>query len=125
MKVGPIVCLKTKEIIYINENRYFCRELKDDSLRKKFRSLAQKLREIILKQKVAILSGTPVISLKFLVKTSKHSFSRKKSRLLTLDDRKRLKTWSKKGRPIKKTIAFLKERNLGYLPMHLSQFRIF
>ena len=38
----------------------FCRELKDDSLRKKFRSLAQKLREIILKQKVAILSGTPV-----------------------------------------------------------------
>ena len=61
MKVGPIVCLTTKEIIYINENRYFCRELKDDSLRKKFRSLAQKLREIILKQKVAILSGTPVI----------------------------------------------------------------
>ena len=63
MKVGPIVCivcLKTKEIIYINENRYFCRELKDDSLRKKFRSLAQKLREIILKQNVAILSGTPV-----------------------------------------------------------------
>ena len=63
MKVGPIVCivcLKTKEIIYINENRYFCRELKDDSLRKKFRSLAQKLREIILKQKVVILSGTPV-----------------------------------------------------------------
>ena len=56
-KVGPIVCLKTKEIIYINENT----ELKDDSLRKKFRSLAQKLREIILKQKVAILSGTPVI----------------------------------------------------------------
>ena len=58
VKVGPIVCivcLKTKEIIYINENRYFCRELKDDSLRKKFRSLAQKLREIILKQKVAIL----------------------------------------------------------------------
>ena len=66
MKVGPIVCivcLKTKEIIYINENRYFCRELKGNSLRKKFRSLAQKLREIILKQKVAILSGTPVISL--------------------------------------------------------------
>ena len=65
MKVGPIVCmvcLKTKEIIYINENRYFCRELKDDSLRKKIRSLAQKLREIILKQKVAILSGTPVIT---------------------------------------------------------------
>ena len=64
MKVGPIVgivCLKAKEIIYINENRYFCRELKDDSLRKKFRSLAQKLREIILKQKMAILSGTPVI----------------------------------------------------------------
>ena len=64
MKVGPIVCivcLKTKEIIYINENRYFCRELKDDSLGKKFRSLAQKLREIILKQKVAILSGTPFI----------------------------------------------------------------
>ena len=63
MKVGPIVCivcLKTKEIIYINENRYFCRELKDDSLRKKFRLLAQKLREVILKQKVAILSGTPV-----------------------------------------------------------------
>ena len=29
--VGPIVCLKTKEIIYINEKR----ELKDDSLRKK------------------------------------------------------------------------------------------
>ena len=48
MKVGPIVCivcLKTKEIIYINENRYFCRELKDDSLRKKFRSLVQKLRD--------------------------------------------------------------------------------
>ena len=67
MKVGPIVCivcLKTKEIIYINENRYFCRELKDDSLRKKFRSLAQKFREIILKQKVAILSGTPVIYFK-------------------------------------------------------------
>ena len=35
VKVGPIVCMKTKEIIYINENRYFCRELKDDSLRKK------------------------------------------------------------------------------------------
>ena len=53
MKVGPIVCivcLKTKEIIYINENKYFCRELKDDSLKKKFRSLAQKLREIILKK---------------------------------------------------------------------------
>ena len=61
MKVGAIVCLKTKEIIYINENRYFCRELKRDSLSKKFRSLAQKLREIILKQKVVILSGTPVI----------------------------------------------------------------
>ena len=63
MKVGPIVCiicLKTKEIIYINEKRYFSRELKDDSLRKKFRSLAQKLTEIILKQKVATLSGTPV-----------------------------------------------------------------
>ena len=63
MKVGPIVCivcLKTKEIIYINEKRYFCRELEDDTLRKKFRSLAQKLREVILKQKVAILSGTPV-----------------------------------------------------------------
>ena len=63
MKVGPIVCivcLKTKEIIYINENKYFCRELKDDSLRKTFRSLAQKLTEIILKQKVATLSGTPV-----------------------------------------------------------------
>ena len=63
MKVGLIVCivcLKTKEIIYINENRYFCRELKDDSLRKKFRSLAQKLREVILKQKVATLSGIPV-----------------------------------------------------------------
>ena len=64
MKVEPIVCivcLKIKKIIYINENTYFCRELKDDSLRKKFRSLAQKLREIILKQKVAILSGIPVI----------------------------------------------------------------
>ena len=29
-RVGPIICLKTKEIIYINENR----QLKDDSLRK-------------------------------------------------------------------------------------------
>ena len=65
MKVGPIVWLKTKEIIYINEKRYFSRELKDDSLRKKFRSLSQKLREIILKQKVTILSGTPVITAVF------------------------------------------------------------
>ena len=43
--------------------------MKDDSLKKNFRSLAQKLREIILKQKVAILSGTPVkmIGLIFIV----------------------------------------------------------
>ena len=46
--------------LHFNENRHFCRELKDDSLRKKFRSLAQKLREIILKQKMAILSETPI-----------------------------------------------------------------
>ena len=77
MKVVPIVCticLKTKEIIYINENRYFCRELKDDSLRKKSRSLAQKLREIILKQKVAILSGTPV-SIAYILDISHGSVS--------------------------------------------------
>ena len=44
---------------------------------------------------------TIYVYLKFLAKISKHSFSRKKSRFLTLDDRKRLKPSSKKGRPIK------------------------
>ena len=43
----------------------------------------------------------------FLPKTSKYSFSRKKWRFLTLDDRKRLKTSSKKGRPIKNQRAKL------------------